>query len=124
MVMLKKLAHLALQNFLQFAVVIFHNEQSTFIKIYAFDLIFSSLGDLSESVSHSLSSAFRPVIFKSYERDENFGAKKSENQNCNSPETGCSEVSTTVDKDEPSGEETGKEEKYRAGKDQVGKSIQ
>ena len=32
-------------------------------------------------------------------------SKKSEN--CNSPETGCSEVSTTVDKDEPSGEDTG-----------------
>jgi hypothetical protein len=70
------------------------------------------LGDLSESVGHSLSSAFRPVIFKSnFEREEPTGAgnvrPKPEIQNCNSPETGCSEVSTTVDKDEPSGEESG-----------------
>ena len=34
MLMLKKLAHLALWNFIQFAGVIFHNEQSTSIVIY------------------------------------------------------------------------------------------
>jgi hypothetical protein len=66
------------------------------------------LSDLSETVGHSLSSAFRPVIFKpSFGREEATGTGKVKPEMCNSPETGCSEVSTTVDKDEPCSDDIG-----------------
>ena len=66
------------------------------------------MSDLSESVGHSLTSAFRPVMFKqTFEREDPVVVVKAKPEMCSSPETGCSEVSTTVDKDEPSNEEQG-----------------
>ncbi len=80
------------------------------IKLKKTHIFYSSLGDLNDNVGHSLSSAFRPVIFKSYEAKDDLPTTRttSKPDHANSPETGCSEVSTTVDRDDPSGEDGGK----------------
>ena len=84
------------------------NMDSSIQSIYCF----STLSELTESVGHSLSSAFRPVMFKpTFDREDSgisgTGPGKVKPEVCNSPETGCSEVSTTVDKDEPSADDSG-----------------